>query len=758
MSVAPTSNSVVSLVENRLGALRRQLSAWFWVDGLMRVGWTAIGLMAADLVIDYFVRFDQAQRFIMLAIMVGLIAYVARRWLVLPLSAPINDDALCLAVEEHNPQVKQSLISALQFSRLEGLEKRGMSLPMVKQTIAQGLQWAESLNFGDVLNRGLWTRNLILLCGAVIVLVGAGVAIAAQTPLQLWFQRNILLGEQEWPQKTYLVIEGAEEGKVVFPRGGEWTQVVMVEERSEIIPATVMLEFRNARGRTPQPMKKTGDLKFEALFANVLEPFDFRARGGDDVTPWVRVELVEPPTFNELNLNVTLPDYAGGSVEPLPAGRGPYLVLKGSTLTIQGTSNKPLVAAAVSIDGQSKQPLKVADDGKGSSVVTGKIPNAPAGQYVIDLEDTLGLHPLEPIAFGIRPRIDREPRVKAKFNGVGSMGMISVKAQLPVSVRVSDDFGLTKVVMEYRLRAEEEGRNKDGEVAFTTIDQAALEKDTDIEETLQVEPLALVAGDALTLVFSAADNDNISGPNIGKSSEFQLRVVTEEELRAEILRREKEQRQEFERLVKSQEELLTDTRALTAEAKSLAELSPEQRNQLMQIQRRQKLVGTNSGGIAERLELVVLEALNNKIEEEGGTLEKRLRQDVIVPLFVIVNEEVPEVIRRLDESRRLSADQTPRQESLAAAVAAQEKLLADMQRVLSFLIKAEGFQEAINLILEIQRGQQDVLDRTQKENAERVQRELGGKNSPDSTAPGEQTPPAEQPAESPQQEKEPGKP
>ena len=87
-------SNVIALVEDRLGALRRQLAAWFWVDGLARVGWTAIGLIALDLLADYFIRFDQPQRVILLVIMLGAIAYVVYRWLVKPLSADINDDAM----------------------------------------------------------------------------------------------------------------------------------------------------------------------------------------------------------------------------------------------------------------------------------------------------------------------------------------------------------------------------------------------------------------------------------------------------------------------------------------------------------------------------------------------------------------------------------------------------------------------------------------------------------------------------------------
>ena len=79
-----------------------------------------------------------------------------------------------------------------------------------------------------------------------------------------------------------------------------------------MIPEAVYLDFAApARPRAPLAMKRTSERQFEATFVSVIEPFEFRARGGDAVTDWVRVDLVEQPTVAELKLIVTPPSYAG---------------------------------------------------------------------------------------------------------------------------------------------------------------------------------------------------------------------------------------------------------------------------------------------------------------------------------------------------------------------------------------------------------------------------------------------------------------
>src|SRR5205814_9528029 len=111
------------------------------------------------------------------------------------------------------------------------------------------------------------------------------------------------------------------------------------------------------------------------------------------------------------------------------------------------------------------------------------------------------------------------------------------------------------------------------------------------DDVIELAPLKIPTGTGLSFRFEAADNDDISGPNTGRSSEFLVRIVTEEELRTDLLRREKEQRQEFERLLKNQEDLLTDSRAFEAAVKGQPNLTAEQKDQLMGYHKRQKLVG-----------------------------------------------------------------------------------------------------------------------------------------------------------------------
>ena len=226
-----------------------------------------------------------------------------------------------------------------------------------------------------------------------------------------------------------------------------------------------------------------------------------------------------------------------------------------------------------------------------------------------------------------------------------------------------------------------------------------------------------------------------AGRTVGKSSDFLLRVVTEEELRTDLLRREKEQRQEFERLLKNQEELLTDCRALQAGIRGAAALTPQQKDQLMQYQKRQKLVGQNTGAIAERLASIVIEVQNNRLEEAGGKLQARLTDDIIAPMQEVAEALVPAAVQLLDRTRRQAAETAPRDQALADTIADQQVIVEKMQEILRHMVKSEGFQEAVNLLYEIQKAQSDVHLETNKERQERIKRILEGDPAPKPPAP-----------------------
>jgi hypothetical protein len=730
-------------VRARLGRLRRQVANWILIDGMSHFLWLALGLAAFDLVVDWSFRMDRPQRAVMLALMLAALGWAAYRWLVRPLSLAASDDALALELESAHPILGQSLISALQLSRVSDLRASGMSPELVREAIASGLQRAQEISFGSVLDRRRFSQNSLFLLLAGLVVGLATIGTLATAPLRTWFNRNILLGSATWPQKTYLVIERVgPAGIVVFPSGDDWTQVVSVRPDSRVVPDVVYLDERRGyvSDQGPRPMKKSGERTFEATFANVTEEFEFRARGGDAVTDWVRVELVAPPELTGLKLVLTPPKYTNQAPEELAPGRGPYSALPGSSLRLEGSSNKELARAALVIEGEPlltskaeevnrptnrKSSIALNAGSKGKIVHQLTADELMAGQYRFDLEDRLGLTSRQPTTFALRKRIDREPRVRVRLIGIS--GMVVPQARIPFACRVADDFGITAVTVGYRWKAGDDLPGA-GEGFFPLAPSPASRPSLDlsVDDSLEMGPLKIPTGAGLSFRFEATDNDDVNGPNVGRSAEFLVRVVTEEELRTDLLRREKEQRHDLEKLLKDQEDLLTDSRALAAAVKPQADLGAEQKDRLVQNARRQKLVGHGASSVAERLAGIVVEVQNNRLEADGGRLQTRIRTEIVEPIQAVAESLIPQATAALEQARHSAAKPAVREQDLTKAISAQAETAARMKEILEHMVKSEGFQEAVNLLYEIQKAQTDVNNQTNQARQERIKRILEG--------------------------------
>ena len=775
VSSTPPSGSPPG-VADKLRGLRRRIALWFTLDGLARLLWCLIAIIAIDFVLDWTFMMDRAQRGVMLALGIFTLAMLVYYRLMRPLSVRFSDDALCQLVEARHQELGQSLISAVQFARRENIDDARVSRAMIDATIEQGAERARGVQFADVLSESGFYRSVVLI---VLALAGLGLfaaTVASEEPLRIWFNRNVMLGDALWPQAYYFDIAGAKDGVLTIPRGDDWPVRVEVLPGQEKLPPVdqlnVQIDMRAPRERRYENMEPDNEpYHYRLPLQNVLEAFRFQVRAGRSASNWIDVRLIDRPEVKDLRLTVTPPSYTGRQEEELPAGSGPYFVLKGSKLKVSGTANQPLAGATLAV-GELLVPFRMT--GEDTFAIELPPEQVGAGAYRINLlsrqqiilpGDTAAspLASKRPTPFSLRQAVDGEPQVKVQLVGIG--GMVVPGAKLPCRVRISDDFALHNPRLAYEWRND---ANQNEQLA----EQLALDAETtgpagvdrmDFHYDFQLAPLSIPTGSALKFVFQADDNDDVSGPKTGLSTAILLRVVTEDELRADLLRREKEQRVEFEKLLTLQDDLYTETDAMLAATREQAELPSDQRDLLVKLQKRQKLLGASIAGIGERLAGVLLEMQNNNLEEPNGPLQQRLVEAIIDPINELATLATPLAASQLDEARRLFNKPAERDTALANASQTQQAIADRMREILRHMVKSEGYQEAINLFYEVERQQQELLKLTLEERQKRLRDLLDQRNgeqeSPPQTAPDKKPPaennPAEAPAAEPPKQSEP---
>ena len=81
----------------------------------------------------------------------------------MPLFSRLSDDALLLQAEASGKSFKESLISALEFSRMEIGEHENISRGMIRETIETGERASESIRLDEVFRLGRLRLNLFAL-------------------------------------------------------------------------------------------------------------------------------------------------------------------------------------------------------------------------------------------------------------------------------------------------------------------------------------------------------------------------------------------------------------------------------------------------------------------------------------------------------------------------------------------------------------------------------------------------------------------
>lgn len=744
MSTALPIENTAGPVLKQIRLLRRRMRGWILVDGLARLMLVAVALALIDMVLDRTFRMDYPQRLIMLVLMLSIVAAVVASRLVRPLLAPPSDDALVLEVEKKQGDRGQSMISGFQLSRASAAAIQGMSPSLVQATIEEGNRRAQSVDFTTALNRTTAAQNRLLLGTAMAAWAVIGLGAVVHPFLQTWFLRNIMLADRQWPQATYLEIVGAENGMLTLDRGADYDLRVVVSETSRVRDVPVAVEFESGSNRSSQGTQVTGRLdgrEHQLTLHSVQSEFRLRAQGGDAATPWVDVRLVDPIDVRQLNLTVLLPSYAGDS-SPL-MGSGPHTVLAGSGLRIEVESNLPVASARLkwnevqSGDASSggtfdaQYELSRIDDTHFASVLPMAGDSRPlrGGKYSLELLGADGRKNFKPIAFQIAIVEDQPPRVSASLSGIG--GLVVPRARVPISFKADDRYGLVASAVEYQWKTGDEnaapttGTSCERLLRSSDLSWGAAEQEFSFAgaETLELEPLAIPPGEVLRFAVRAQDNQP-SQPGIGRSREFLLRVVTEEELRADLLRREIEQRAQFQQERSNQLQLLTDLRALLAAMNANPSGQGQLQQTLIEFQNRQKTVGTNLFQIAQRFSEFLEEAKNNRLDESEQalgeqmagqaqsvlSLETRYAERIISPIRALDSGEIYWAGQALEAARAESTDPSRCSENARQSAELQETIVKKMDAILAAMEDSQTYQEIVNQVIALKRLEQGLLD------------------------------------------------
>lgn len=705
-------------VVTRLRGLGRRVRWHVAVDGVALLAAVLLALIVVTFLIDRALWLGRDMRAVQLASVLGICGAAAWFWLIRPLRVAVSPQELALLVERRFPQLESRLITAVEFAAPDAAQRHTDTIrspELIDAVMLQARRAFEPLPITETLDARRF-RQRGAITGGLVLLLAAGALLGGQT-MSLWFQRNVLLRDVEWPLRHRLLLEGLTDGKLIVPRGDDVSVTALVAPGFDA-PRQVFIEYQGAeglRGRDQMPAVE-GRSSFTYTFERVNESLTCRVFGGDAPPQSFRIEVIDRPQITQVVIGVTPPKYTHLDPYELRAGQTVAEALRGSRIRLRIATNKPVVQATlVRVSTGQEKEVGVAEGVSGAELTyeAADLPDASSG-YFFRMVDRDGLSNISertpPVRVSVRLVADKPPKVRMKLKGVGEM--ITPQAILPVEMDFADTYGLSNAYLAF-----EHGTTETQPAATHEPLPGFAEGTRTFAHALDwlAAAHALKEGDRITLRAEATDFDDVSGPNVGQSPSYTLRVVNREELLAELNRREQEYRQDFERLQRQQEELYSAVLTLSDPA---AERQADRNRRFGQLARTQRDFAGRVGAMRLQFEQVLSELRVNQLSSPAA--EARLGGGIVEPMNTVSRTYMP---NGADLLEGLSRQVTP--EALAAARAAQETIRLEMQRILTNMLKWEGFQEAVSLLREILKMQGNLNEETEK----RIESEVFG-NSP----------------------------
>lgn len=687
-------------VLSRLDALGRRLRLYLLMDGLAVVSVVIAAAVFVTLLMDYTFWLGRDMRAVQLLSVLAALGAVVWRFVGQPLQIPLDADGLAAIIEREFPQLQSRLITAVEFATAGSIGIH-RSEAMIESVVRQARMDVANLPFDQILAHQRFRRAGAITAGCALLLLLSFVLPGSK--MSLWFQRNVLLGNVDWPQQNRLVVEGLVDDQLIAARGDDVTITATVPEPYSP-PRQAFISYETVGGVTgneQMPAIRSEVVTFHYTFERIRDSRGCEVRGGDATPIAFDIEVVDRPRISQVTLNITPPSYTGLSQYDLRSGQTVAEVLVGSEIQFRIETNKPVVEAA--LVRQSTAGSERIGQAQGTTRRTFVASDRPESttNYHFELIDELGLtnesERTGPVRFAVRLVEDKAPSVKMRIKGAG--GMISPAAVLPVEMDFADTYGLASANLVHET-SREDGKP----VAEPVPGFEAGTKTFAHKLSWSVSTHGLVQGDRLTIQAQGADSDNISGPNVGQSAPRVFRIVSPEELLAELSRREQEYRQDFERIIRMQEELYADLLTLN-QAKDLDAADRNQR--FRRLSRRQRDQAGRLNTLKLQFEQVLAELRINQLADVA--VEERLDAGVIVPLGRLTREDIAEAAETLSE---LARDEQA--EDIQSARESQDRVLAKMREILNHMLKWERFQEAVMLLREVIKMQFSVNEATEK--------------------------------------------
>ncbi len=540
----------------RFQSVRAQKLRVLMGETLARTGLCLLIGVALAVAADYFWELHRTTRVACLAA-AGLVSIAYGLRAVVQMANAWGTPKTASEIEESFPELGQSVRTSVQFGRMSvaQVQAEGVATTLVTALVEETHRRALPLTIEDVIPlRQLWTMMGAVLTGAVVWSVASGLDWQWRTATL-----RTLIGDRSYRELHVLpgnqiVDEGASielEAKLV----GRTNRAVVMMTRLAGEPAAEWTERILSDGTTKSTdtqVASTSDGRpqesFPVKFDRLTKPMEYFVRAGDLQSPTYRIRIRRPLRIETIEVDLTPPSYTGQPTSTVRDGN--LVALQGTHAQFRITFDKAVKSATMVLaarkpasedDPQEEDehiPLALEKTPLSASSEAGELSEEERPMVAsaeLQLNEDRSFSILAEAADGtnlpknkyrIRVRQDQPPQVF--FESPDDKVEVHSLAELPMRVRVRDDYGIGRAGILFQINNDQEvplvaedfavvvaAAEEAAAGAITPTTQAALEK------VLPLEYFELTQKDSVMYYAYAEDNR----PESPQRTETDLRFI-----------------------------------------------------------------------------------------------------------------------------------------------------------------------------------------------------------------------------------------
>ena len=691
--------------------------AWLYAWGRFAI----VGLLVifAACVVDYFLRaHDPGIRVIVSLAVLALLGWLFSRLVLTNRTSALTLVQVAQRIERRFPELGERLSSAVAFLGQGEKDIFAGSVDLRRTVVAEAESLTTAIDFQQAVDAGQPRRVMQVLAVVGISLLSIAVFFSSASRIAL--ARLVLpWQEREWPARHVLAFENSPD-KLATGDNFE----VAVLDRNGALPDVVQIQLRreiDGRNRTEtKEMKPLGD-RMTFRLDNVTQPFEYRAVGGDDQSMrWQPLRVFAPPKVVELTARVQPPAYTGKRSE---TGGKLLRVLAGSTLVVQGKTDKPIKSATLRSEatGGKLPAVQVAEDGLTFAV---PVQGAAAwhaeksGIYWFEIVGEEELPSGRDFRLEVQVSPDLPPGIA--WDTPTDHAFVTPRALVPVKCLVKDDLAVRSIQLKY-LRPD---ATDQGELVVSLYNGPAKAqppaKGEDrggesrlIEKSLDLALIpGLTVGSVLAVRITATDYK----PQEATTAVRRITIISDEELENRVTQKQTAILEQLAEVLKLQREARTQTAALEIQLKETGKVSAQELTQLEAAELNQRnvlrqMIDPQSGVEAQLVELLA-ELDSNRLADQAAA---RRMNDLLVKVREINRQPLPAISQELTaavKSARAAVESSGNEKqcednaadtsrSLDAAGKQQDDVVARLESLLGELSQWDNFSRLAREVSQI---------------------------------------------------------